>query len=88
MSKQLIVDELKKKFKDVSKQALNDIYDNLFKMIVDNVKKKKKLIVIGFGTFKQVDKKATIKRNPKTQKEIKVPAKKVLKFKASKGLKF
>ena len=42
---------------------------------------------IGFGTFKSVDKPAAEKHNPRNPKEkIKVPAKRVVKFKASKGL--
>lgn len=45
-----------------------------------------KLTLVGFGTF-SVSKRAARKgRNPKTGKEIKIPAKNVVKFKAGKGL--
>ena len=36
--------------------------------------------IIGFGTMKAVDKKATTARNPQTGETIKVPAKRVPKF--------
>ena len=46
----------------------------------------KKLTLIGFGTFSVVKRKARTGLNPRTKKAIKIPAKKVVKFKAGKGL--
>lgn len=42
--------------------------------------------LIGFGTFSVVDKKARQGKNPRTGASIKIPAKKVPKFKAGKAL--
>ncbi|NQU65188.1 MAG: HU family DNA-binding protein [SAR324 cluster bacterium] len=41
----------------------------------------------GFGTFQTVKRAARTGRNPKTGKELKIPAKTVVKFKVGKGLK-
>ena len=46
--------------------------------------KKGKLGLVGFGTFSVVKRKARTGRNPQTGKAIKIAAKKVVKFKASK----
>lgn len=45
-----------------------------------------KLGLVGFGTFSVVKRKAREGRNPQTGKTIKIAAKKVVKFKAGKGL--
>jgi DNA-binding protein HU-beta len=42
--------------------------------------------LVGFGTFSVVKRKAREGRNPQTGKAIKIPAKKVVKFKAGKKL--
>ncbi len=43
--------------------------------------------LVGFGTFSVKRRKARTGRNPRTGKEIKIPAKKVPVFSAGKGLK-
>jgi DNA-binding protein HU-beta len=50
------------------------------------LKKNGKLGLVGFGTFSVVKRKAREGRNPQTGKAIKIPAKKVVKFKAGKAL--
>ena len=44
------------------------------------------LSFVGFGKFEVKDTPARVGRNPKTGEEIQIPAKKVVKFKAGKGL--
>ena len=48
------------------------------------LKKSGKLGLVGFGTFSAIKRKARTGRNPQTGKPIKIAAKKVVKFKASK----
>lgn len=57
-------------------RILNSIVETTKKTVVagDTVQ------LIGFGTFKAVDKKATTARNPKTGETIKIKAKRVPKF--------
>ena len=50
------------------------------------VKTGDKLALIGFGTFSVSERSARKGRNPQTGKEIEIPAKKVVKFKAGSGL--
>lgn len=45
-----------------------------------------KVTLIGFGTFAAIDRKARTAKNPRTGKAVKVPAKKVAKFKPSANL--
>lgn len=49
---------------------------------IDTLKKGEKLTLIGFGTFAVAERAARKGRNPRTNKTIKIPAKKVAKFKA------
>jgi DNA-binding protein HU-beta len=51
------------------------------------LKKGDKLTLTGFGTFSVVKRSARKGRNPQTGKEIKIPARKVARFKAGKLLK-
>ncbi len=50
------------------------------------LKKNDKVILVGFGTFSVTKRAARKGRNPQTGKEINIPAKKVVKFKAGTGL--
>lgn len=45
-----------------------------------------KISLVGFGTFSVSERAARIGRNPRTKTEIKIPAKKVVKFKAGSDL--
>jgi DNA-binding protein HU-beta len=47
------------------------------------VKKQDKVALVGFGTFSVVKRAARTGINPSTKQAIKIPAKKVVKFKAS-----
>ena len=87
MSKQTLVESVQKSLgKDVSKahaeKAVNAVIENI-KAIV---KKSKSLQLIGFGTFKVVNRKARTGINPKTQAKIKIAASKSVRF--SPGLAF
>lgn len=50
------------------------------------MKKGGRITLIGFGTFSVAERKARTGLNPRTKKAIKIPAKKVVKFKAGKGM--
>lgn len=62
-------------------------YDAFLSTIEDELRKGEKVSFLGFGTFHVVGKDAHTARNPKTGEEIKVPFKKVIKFKVGSGLK-
>jgi DNA-binding protein HU-beta len=62
-------------------------YENLFAIIKATLKKGDAVSISGFGSFKVVKRKARKGRNPRTGKEIKIPAKKAVKFTPGKALK-
>lgn len=58
--------------------------------VLDNIKKGTKrggVQLIGFGTFSVGKRKARMGRNPQTGKALRIPATKVVKFKAGKAFK-
>jgi DNA-binding protein HU-beta len=65
-----------------SEKALNATIES----IKGAVKKGQRVGIIGFGAFSVIQRKARIGRNPQTGKEIKIAAKKVVKFKPGTGL--
>ena len=62
-------------------------FEKLFAIIGAALKKDDAVSITGFGSFKVVKRKARKGRNPRTGKEIKIPAKKAVKFAPGKALK-
>ena len=54
--------------------------------ITDALKKGQSVTLVGFGTFTIAERKARKGRDPQTKKEIRIPAKRVPKFRAGKAL--
>ncbi len=70
----------------ITKVAASAALDSFMESVAKTLKKGDRLTLVGFGTF-SVSKRAARKgRNPSTGAEIKIKAKKVAKFKASKEL--
>ena len=70
-----------------TKVACEMMLNAFVETIEESLKKGEDVSLIGFGSFKVVDTKAKIGRNPKTGKEIKIPAGKKVKFSIGKILK-
>lgn len=70
----------------ISKAAAADALDAFVGTVTKELKKNSKLGLVGFGTFSVSKRKARKGRNPQTGAEIKIAAKKVVKFKAGKTL--
>ena len=68
--------------KVAAKQAMTACFDG----IQEQLRKGEKVTLIGFGTFSVAKRKARTAKNPRTGKAVKVPAKKVAKFKAGSKL--
>mgnify|MGYP001430448178 FL=1 len=66
-----------------SKNFSSTIIDNFFEIIVQELLKSEKVKISSFGTFKVINKKERIGRNPKTKIEAKIVPRKVVKFKPS-----
>jgi len=71
---------------NISKAAAAVALDAFVGAVTKELKKSGKLGLVGFGTFSVVKRKARKGRNPQTGAEIKIAAKKVVKFKAGKTL--
>lgn len=71
----------------ISKAAASKALESFITSVKSELKKGKKLALIGFGTFGVVQRKARKGRNPKTGAIMKIPAKRVPKFSPGIGLK-
>ncbi|MGL5261811.1 MAG: HU family DNA-binding protein [Bacteroides sp.] len=66
----------------LSKVDSRKALDAFIEVVSDTLAKGEKVSLIGFGTYSVSERKARTGINPATQKPIKIPAKKVAKFKA------
>jgi len=71
----------------ISKVAAGKALDAFVDSVKVALKKEEKVTLVGFGTFSVSNRKARMGRNPRTGKEIKIPARMVPKFKAGKAFK-
>jgi integration host factor subunit alpha len=70
-----------------SKQISENLIDDFFQTIIQNLSKEKSLKLSKFGTFSIRQKKSRIGRNPKTKKEAMILERNVVLFKPSKEFK-
>jgi len=70
----------------LTKGQATDALNSVLTTIEKTLKKGDKVTLVGFGTFSISKRAARMGRNPQTGKEIKIKAKKVVKFKAGKSL--
>ena len=70
-----------------SKNISENLIDDFFTIITENLKNEKKLKLSKFGTFSIRSKKSRIGRNPKTKEEKTISNRDVVLFKASKEFK-
>ncbi len=71
---------------EISKTDADKAYDAIISAIKSGLKKDGSVPLTGLGTFKVAHRAARMGRNPSTGQSIHIPAKNVLKFKASKGV--
>ncbi|MGO8991110.1 MAG: HU family DNA-binding protein [bacterium] len=71
----------------ISKASAEKAVNAFTNTVMKALKKGDKLALTGFGTFSVAKRRARVGRNPKTGKEIKIPAMRVAKFKAGNLLK-
>ena len=70
-----------------SKKISENLLEDVFELILDNLKKHKIVKIAKFGTFILREKKSRIGRNPKTKEKKMISQRKVVLFKPSKELK-
>jgi DNA-binding protein HU-beta len=86
MNKAELIDSVAKSTKN-SKVNVEEILNALMASIQTSLSKGDNVQLIGFGTFAVEQRAARVGRNPATGKELKIPAKKVAKFKVGSKLK-
>ena len=70
-----------------SKKISENLIDDFFLMIIENIENNEKLKLSKFGTFSIRYKKSRVGRNPKTKEEKTISARKVILFKPSREFK-
>jgi len=70
----------------LTKAASGRVVSGITDAITDALARGERLILVGFGTFRVIKRKARRGRNPRTGETIQMPAKKVAKFVPGKGL--
>lgn len=85
MTKQDMIERMAKAAR-ISKAAAERALGAYIGAVGEELKTSGKLSLVGFGTFNCVHRKARTGRNPKTGGAIQIPARKVVRFKAGKGL--
>ncbi len=66
-----------------SKRYSSILVDNFFETLIQGLIKSNKIKISSFGTFKVINKKKRIGRNPKTKEEVIITPRKVVKFSSS-----
>ena len=70
-----------------SKKISENLLEDVFELILDNLNRHKMVKIAKFGTFILREKKSRIGRNPKTKEKKMISQRKVVLFKPSKELK-
>jgi len=84
MTKSAIIAHLSQK-SELTKKQIGDVIDHLVTLATKEAKNV--FIVPGFGRLVLANRKARMGRNPQTGEPLKIPAKRVVKFRLSKSLK-
>jgi len=71
---------------EITKADAKKALDAFIKVTSDSLKTGGRVALVGFGSFGVSERSARTGRNPQTGKEIEIPAKKVVKFKAGSEL--
>ena len=66
-----------------SKNYSSTIIDNFFETLIQELLKSNKIKISAFGTFRVINKKERIGRNPKTKEKAIIVTRKVVRFKPS-----
>ena len=69
------------------KKVLDNLFDDFLDIIIENLKKNKKIKISKFGTFTLREKKSRIGRNPLTKEKKIISERKVVLFKPSREFK-
>jgi DNA-binding protein HU-beta len=86
MNKAELVEKMAKGTK-LSKATCKECLESFISAVSNALKQNKQVVLTGFGTFGVMQRKARTGINPMTKKAMKIPAKRVPRFKPGKALK-
>lgn len=86
MTKQEFIALYQEKMEIATKKEAERLINGFFSTLEEVLVNGDDLLVLGFGKFETTTQSARTCRNPKIGEEIKVPEKKVVKFRVGKGL--
>lgn len=86
MTKKQFVTLYQERMELFSKKYAEELVNGFFLTLEEILEKDENLLIVGFGKFEVVTKAAKVCRNPKSKELMKVPERKVVKFKAGKNL--
>lgn len=86
MNKAQLIEEIARVTK-VQKSTVKDVVESFIDTIGKSLRQDKSVVLTGFGTFRVMKRKARLGVNPATGQKMQIPARRVPKFSAGKGLK-
>ncbi|MBQ5726418.1 MAG: HU family DNA-binding protein [Alistipes sp.] len=86
MNKSQLISEIAAK-SSVSKVEVKRIVDSLFDLTEATLKGGDKVVISGFGVFSIVDVAERVGRNPRTGEQVKIAARKTVKFRSNMDIK-
>ncbi|GHU32197.1 integration host factor subunit alpha [Bacilli bacterium] len=87
LTKNQIIDKLADSNKELKKIQIIKLLEDFNNLAIKEVRNNGAFKMLDIGKLKLVQTKARIGRNPKTGKEVKIPAKRVIKFSVTKRIK-
>tara|TARA_B100001123_G_C15339966_1_gene1034432 strand:+ start:6715 stop:6990 length:276 start_codon:yes stop_codon:yes gene_type:complete len=73
-------------YPNILRKDIEKILDIIFTEIAEALHRGENIEIRGFGSYKIVNRKARIGRNPKNSEKVQIPAKRAIKWKMSKNL--
>lgn len=86
MTKKEFIDKFASKLEGVSKKDTEKYVASFLETVEESLVNGETVSFVGWGKWEVIDREAREVRNPQTGDKIKVPAKKVVKFRVGKGL--
>jgi len=86
MTKSVLIEKISEKVGSLTRKQTEIVVETVFDTMKEALSKGEKIEIRGFGNFRLKNRKPRIARNPKTGEKVEVPGKRVLHFKAGKGL--
>jgi len=86
MTKSEVIKTLSEKM-ELDRKTIVRFMDNLVALVVKETKRGGEFLIPGLGKAVKANRKARMGRNPQTGEPIKIPAKRVVKFRLAKSLK-